>query len=149
MVTIASPATRIVIRTLVWGTLAGAALFMGQVTVSAGDTASVLMKQSLPDMAGKVATVLTVDYTPGAISDPHVHPGSVFAYVVEGAVVSQLEGEQPVTYTKGQSWYEPPKKPHLVSKNASQTQPAKLLVFLLSQEGEAIKAPVKSPGSGK
>jgi quercetin dioxygenase-like cupin family protein len=73
----------------------------------------------------------------------------VFAYVVEGAVVSQLEGEQPVTYTKGQSWYEPPKKPHLVSKNASQTQPAKLLVFLLSQEGEAIKAPVKSPGSGK
>jgi quercetin dioxygenase-like cupin family protein len=149
MMTIASPATRAVKQVLTGAALAGAALVLGQTAVLAGDTASVLIKQSLPDMAGKVATVLTVDYTPGAVSDPHVHPGSVFAYVVEGAVVSQLEGEQPVTYTKGQSWYEPPKKPHLVSKNASQTEPAKLLVFLLSQEGEAIKAPVKSPGSGK
>ncbi len=48
-----------------------------------------------------------------------------------------------MTYTKGQSWYESPKKPHLVSRNASQTEPAKFLVFLLSQEGESIKAPMK------
>lgn len=33
--------------------------------------------------------------------------------------------------------------PHLVSQNACQTEPAKLLVFLLSQEGESIKAPIK------
>ena len=149
MMTIAFPATRVVKRALTWAALAGAALVMEDMTVLAEDTASVLMKQSLADMAGKVATVLTVDYRPGAASAPHVHPGSVFAYVVEGAVVSQLEGEKPITYTKGQSWYEPPKKPHLVSKNASQTEPAKLLVFLLSQEGEAIKAPVKSPDSAK
>ena len=62
----------------------------------AGDSVSVLMKQPLADMAGKVATVLTVDYAPGAASDPHVHPGSVFAYVLEGTVVTQLEGEQPI-----------------------------------------------------
>ena len=31
-----------------------------------------------------------------------------------------------------------------MSKNASKTEPAKLLVLLLSQKGEAIKAPVKS-----
>ncbi len=60
----------------------------------AEDNVSVLMKQSLADMAGKVATVLTVDYAPGAVSDAHVHPGSVFAYVLEGSVVSQVEGEQ-------------------------------------------------------
>jgi quercetin dioxygenase-like cupin family protein len=101
------------------------------------------MKQPLADMAGKVATVLAVDYAPGAASDPHVYPGSVFAYVLKGTVVTQVEGEQPMTYTKGQSWYESPKQPHLVTKNASRTEPAKHLVFLLSQVGEALKAPVK------
>jgi quercetin dioxygenase-like cupin family protein len=143
MMTPASSAKAAVKHTVKWATLACATLVMAQATASAGDTVSVLMKQKLADMPGKVATVLTVNYTPGAVSAPHVHPGSVFAYVLEGAVVSQLEGEKPMTYTQGQSWYEPPKKPHLVSKNASQTEPAKLLVFLLSQEGEAIKAPVK------
>src|SRR5215831_9611155 len=56
---------------------------------------------------------------------------------------AHLEVEKPITYTKGQSWYEPPKKPHVVSKNASSTESAKLLVFLLSNEGEAAKMPIK------
>ncbi|BCA56655.1 hypothetical protein W02_37950 [Nitrospira sp. KM1] len=73
----------------------------------------------------------------------------MFAYVLEGAVVSQLEGEKPVIYSKGQSWYESPKKPHVVSKNVSNTAPARLLVFLLSQEGEALVLPMKSPDSTK
>ena len=52
----------------------------GTGTALAEDAVSVLMKQSLADMAGKEATVLTVDYVPGAASGPHVHPGPVFAY---------------------------------------------------------------------
>jgi quercetin dioxygenase-like cupin family protein len=143
MMTIASSTRRVVKQALKWMALAGAVLVMGQAPALAEDSVSVLMKQPLADMVGKVATMLTVAYAPGAASDPHVHPGSVFAYVLEGTVVTQLEGEQPVTYTKGQSWYESPKKPHVVSRNASVTEPAKLLVLLLSQEGEAIKVPVK------
>lgn len=149
MTTMASITRRVVKQGLQWTTLAGTAIIIGQAPVLAGDSVSVLMKQPLADMAGKVATMLTVAYAPGAASDPHVHPGSVFAYVLEGTVVTQLEGEQPVTYTKGQSWYESPKKPHMVSRNASMTEPAKLLVLLLSQEGEALKLPVNVPDSGK
>jgi len=142
--------TRTVVKqALQWAVLAGAVLVMGQATALAEDTVSVLMKQRLADMAGKEATVITVDYAPGAASEPHVHPGSVFVYVLEGAVVTQLQGDEPMTKAEGQSWYEPPKKPHVVSKNASKTKPAKLLVFLLSQEGESIKVPMKSPGSGR
>lgn len=141
--TVGSATLRMVKQLLQGTALTGAALIMGQAPALAEDAVSVLMKQPLPDMAGEVATVLTVDYAPGAASSPHVHPGSVFAYVLEGTVVTQLEGEQPMTYTKGQSWYESPKKPHMVSKNASVTEPAKLLVVLLSQEGEALKMPVK------
>ena len=135
-------------QTLQWTALAGMTLVLGQPAL-AEDAVSVLMKHRLADMTGKEASVITVDYAPGAASDPHLHPGSVFAYVLEGAVISQLEGEKPVTYTKGQSWYESPKKPHVVSKNASKTEPAKLLVFLLSQEGESLVTPLKSPDSGK
>lgn len=71
----------------------------------------------------------------------------MFAYILEGTVVTQVEDEQPMTYTKGRSWYELSKKPHVVSRNASVTEPAKLIVLLLSQEGEALKVPVTSPDS--
>ena len=142
MMTIPSSIRTTVAKLLKWTALAGAVVVMGPASVLAEDTVSVLMKQRLADMADK-ATVLTVDYAPGAASDSHVHPGSVFAYVLEGTVVTQLEDGKLMTYTKGQSWYEPPKKPHLVSKNGSRTEPAKLLVILLSEEGEAIKAPIK------
>lgn len=128
--------------------LAVATLLLGQ-TVLAEDTVSVLLKQRLADMTGKEGTVITVDYAPGAATDQHFHPGSVFAYVLEGAVVSQLGDGKPIVYTKGQSWYESPKIPHVISKNASKTEPAKLLVFLLSQESEPLVVPMKSSGSGK
>ncbi|MDX2251238.1 MAG: cupin domain-containing protein [Nitrospira sp.] len=134
--------------TVQWTALVGATLLLGQAAL-AQDTVSVLLKEQLPDMAGKEGTVITVDYAPGAASDPHFHPGSVFAYVLEGAVVSQLGDGMPITYTKGQSWYESPKRLHVISKNASKTEPAKLLVFLLSLESEPLVVPMKSPGSGK
>lgn len=143
MMTIPSSTLGVVKRALTWTALDGAAIITGQAPVLAGDSISVLMKQPLADMVGKVATMLTVAYAPGAASDPHVHPGSVFAYVLEGTVVTQVEGEQPMTYAKGQSWYESPKKPHVVSRNASVTESAKILVFLLSGKGEALKVPVK------
>ncbi|HEY6083789.1 MAG TPA: cupin domain-containing protein, partial [Nitrospira sp.] len=141
MMTIVSGGT-LVTRTVRWMVAGATVLVMAAATAWAEDPTSILMKQSLPDMPGKVLTVLTVYYTPGTASDPHVHPGSVVAYVLEGSIVSQLEGEKSVTYNKGQSWYEPPKQPHLVSKNASDEEPAKILVFLLSEEGESIKMPV-------
>ena len=148
MITIASFIRTVARQTLQWTALAGTTLVLGH-TALAEDTVSVLINQRLADMAGKEGTVMIVDYAPGAASGPHVHPGSVFAYVLEGTVVSQLDGDKPMTYTKGQSWYESPKKPHVVSKNASKTEPARLLVFLLSQEGESLVMPMKSPDSGK
>ena len=142
MMTITSFIRTVTRQTLQWTALAGTTLVLGQ-TALAEDTVSVLINQRLADMTGKAGTVITVDYAPGAASGPHVHPGSVFAYVLEGTVVSQLDGDKPMTYTKGQSWYESPKKPHVVSKNASKTEPARLLVFLLSQEGESVVVPMK------
>lgn len=118
-------------------TIAGGALAHDP---AAAETVRPILRQSLPDVPGKQATMLTVSYEPGQTSAPHFHPGSVFAYVLEGSVVSQLEGAAAQTYTQGQSWYEPPRAHHLVSRNASDSQPAKLLVWLLGREGEPVKA---------
>jgi quercetin dioxygenase-like cupin family protein len=95
-----------------------------------------LLHQALPEMAGKTGLLVRVDYAPGQASVAHTHPGSVFAYVLEGEVVSQLEGQQPHTYKAGESWYETPHIKHLVSKNASATKPAKLLVWLVVGDKE-------------
>lgn len=109
-----------------------------------GEKITLLQQRALPDAPGKNALVFTVEYTPGQQSVPHVHGGSVVAYVLEGAVISQLDGEEPVTYTVGQSWYEAPRIGHLVSRNASMTKPAKLLVWILSEGDAPILTPLPS-----
>jgi quercetin dioxygenase-like cupin family protein len=76
--------------------------------------------------------VATVDYP--AIPS-HEHPGDTYAYVLEGAVVSQLDEQSPRTYTTGQMWTESPHQHHMISKNASTTSPARLLVFFVVLHG--------------
>ncbi|WP_244816230.1 cupin domain-containing protein [Caballeronia sp. Lep1P3] len=106
------------------------------------ETVTPVMKQAVPEAAGKNVLIATVAYRPGQASEPHRHPGSIFAYVLQGHVVSQLEGSAARTYGPGESWYEPPGAHHIVSKNASSTEPAKLLVFAIVGEGEPVKLPI-------
>ncbi len=105
------------------------------------ETTTPLQRRQLADVPGKTGMLVQVNYAPGQASKAHVHPGSVFAYVIEGEVVSQLDGQSPVTYRAGQSWYEPPRVPHLVSRNASDTAPAKLLAWLIVDDGAPPKEP--------
>jgi quercetin dioxygenase-like cupin family protein len=111
-------------------------------TTENGVTVRQLLLQPLPAMNNKVAAVVTVEYAPGAASSPHRHPGPVFGYVLEGSIVVQVEPGRPITYTKGQIWYEPPRHTHRVSRNGSKTQPAKLLAFLIIEKGQALTEPL-------
>jgi len=90
-----------------------------------------LFRQPFPEKPGTDVVMLEVDYPPGGATSPHEHPGYVYAYVLAGAVVSQVGNAPPHTFTQGQMWSELPHQQHLVSKNASSTQPAKLLVFFI------------------
>lgn len=109
----------------------------------AGEETVKILQQQLPSNAeGKKAIMLTVSYAPGQKSVAHQHPGAVMAYVLEGAVVSQLKGEpKPITYKAGDYWYEPPGAVHLLSYNASQAKPAKLLVWTLVDEQRPVTEP--------
>ena len=128
--------------------LAGVSLALSLPAFAQGDGAhpekiEVQQEHKLPDAAGRKGLMITVSYAPGQSSGAHVHSGSVFAYVLEGAVISQLQGQKPVTYQAGQSWYEAPNTPHLVSRNASNEKPAKLLVWMLLDEGAPVLTPLK------
>jgi len=102
-----------------------------------------LQHQALSDAPGKSGVMAVVAYGPGQSSVAHRHPGSIFAYVLEGEVISQLQGGAPVTYKAGESWYEAPDTPHLVSRNASAAKPAKLLVWSLVQDGKPLTVPLE------
>jgi quercetin dioxygenase-like cupin family protein len=98
--------------------------------------------QELADMPGKEATTLTVEYAPGASSESHRHNAHVFVYVLEGSVVMGVAGNDPVTLSQGQTFYENPTDIHSVSKNASNTESAKILVVMLKDIGVAPVLPV-------
>lgn len=84
-------------------------------------------------------TVSYVDYPPGRVGGVHHHAGFVLAYVLEGAVVTKVSGQgAEKTYTVGQMFYEQPGATHEVSKNASQTQPAKLLAMIFAKKGSVL-----------
>src|SRR5438067_363182 len=88
-------------------------------------------------------TVSHVDYPPGRVGAPHRHAGFVLAYVLEGAVVAKISGQgEEKTYTVGQMFYEQPGATHEVSKNASATQPARLLAMIFAKKGETLTTPV-------
>jgi quercetin dioxygenase-like cupin family protein len=106
------------------------------------ETRAVLQARQLPDVANTKGLMATVTYAPGQRSLPHRHPGSVFAYVMEGEVISSLDDGPEVRYKAGDSWFEAPGMRHVVSRNASATQPAKLLVVLLVPDGAQLAEPL-------
>jgi quercetin dioxygenase-like cupin family protein len=100
-----------------------------------------LMSQALPDYPGKEALVLTVAYPPGGASPLHHHDAHAFVYVLEGSVVMAVKGGKEVTLAPGQTWSEKPGDVHTVSRNASQTKPAKFVVFFLKDAGKPAEIP--------
>ena len=102
-----------------------------------------LMSKPLADIKGKEVTVLAVEYPPGGNDPVHRHNAHGFIYVLEGTIVMAVNGDQPVTLTAGQTFYEGPNDIHTIGRNASKTKPARLLVFLLKDKDAPILIPVK------
>jgi quercetin dioxygenase-like cupin family protein len=102
-----------------------------------------LLTKDLVGVPGKEATVLAIEFAPGAASAKHRHNANTFVYVLEGSIVMQVEGGIEVTLGPGQTFYESPSDVHAVSRNASITQPAKFLVFMVKEKDAPISLPVK------
>ncbi len=103
----------------------------------------VLFSQELQDIQGKSGLMLTVTYAPGEAPGPHRHNAHTFVYVLEGSVVMQVEGGEAVTLSPGQTFYENPDDIHTVARNASDTEPAKILVFFVKETDAPVTVPVE------
>jgi quercetin dioxygenase-like cupin family protein len=88
-----------------------------------------------PELAGKAVTISRLELAPGALlTDPHTHPAELFGYVLEGAVLTGLNNAPPQRYETGQVFYEYRGVTHTHFQNASETQPARVLVVRVADD---------------
>ena len=100
-----------------------------------------LFSKDLANLPGKEGLMLMVEYPPGSADPIHRHNANAFVYVLEGSIVMQVRGGKEVTLTTGQTFYEGPDDVHVVGRNASQTKPAKFVVFLVKEKGAPALVP--------
>jgi quercetin dioxygenase-like cupin family protein len=117
-------------------------LMLAAVPATAADVKE-LFAIDLPDSPGKEGRMIEVSYPPGAVDPVHVHNAHAFVYVLEGQIVMQLKGQPAVTLRAGQTFYEGPTDVHVVGRNASNTEPARVVVVLLKAKGAPILTPVQ------
>ena len=102
-----------------------------------------LLSKDLTNLPGKEGLMITVDYPPGSSDPIHRHNAHAFVYVLEGSIVMQVRGGKETVLTPGQTFYEGPEDVHVVGRNASQTKPAKFVVFLVEDKGAPVVLPAK------
>jgi quercetin dioxygenase-like cupin family protein len=122
--------------------LAGAFLMSGTLLAQEAKVTQ-LMSKDLKDLPGKEGVMITVEYPPGSSDPIHRHNAHAFVYVLEGEIVMQLRGGKETVLKPGQTFYEGPEDVHVVGRNASKTEPAKFVVFLVKEKGAPVLVPAK------
>ena len=122
--------------------LLSAALLVASVIptgASAAGRETVMFTAPLPNVPGHGITAVIVSYGPGEGSPVHQHAGSVYAYVLAGAIRSENSATGPArVYRAGESFFEPPGSTHRISGNASRTKPARLLAIFVAADGATL-----------
>src|SRR5262245_35494542 len=115
----------------------------GRLTYAQDPTIQSVLSKDLVGVSGKEIAVITVEYAPGESDPVHRHRAQAVVYVLEGAVVMQVQGKPAMTLSAGETFYEGPEDVHLVARNASASRAAKFLVFFVKDKGTPVKLPVQ------
>jgi quercetin dioxygenase-like cupin family protein len=128
-------------RVLAFSTAALVAAAIAQVSLAHenGDAIKPVLSEKLPNVPGKSISTIVVTYEPGGTSKAHRHAGSVLAYVLSGEIRSENSATGPAkVYKAGEAFFEPPGSEHLISENASKTEPASLLAIFIADDGAKL-----------
>jgi quercetin dioxygenase-like cupin family protein len=120
--------------------LIGVMLASPALALAEGDSVTRVFAGKMPNVPGKSMTSVIVDYAPGGASKPHHHASSgfIFAHVLSGSIRSQVEGEPVRVYKAGEYWTEGAGAHHVVSENASQTEPARMIAVIVADDGDTL-----------
>jgi len=116
-------------------------LFVFSVPAFSQATVDSVFQTDVANATNQEIVVLEVNYAAGNDSPVHRHNAHTIVYVLEGKVIMQVEGSEPQTLGPGDVFYENPDDIHSMSRNASDTEPAKILVFFLKGKGAATTEP--------
>ncbi len=105
-------------------------------------TRTILQQKDLEGVAGREVIMYRAEAVPGGVAGKHFHPGPELAYVLEGSLILEPDGQPPVTLKAGESAHIPAKHIHN-AKNASTTEPVKVLVFMVGEKGQPLATPVQ------
>src|ERR671937_1643151 len=117
------------------------ACLMSSTLVAQETKVTQLLSKDLTNLPGKEGLMITVEYPPGSVDPIHRHNAHAFVYVLEGSITMQVRGGKQVTLGPGQTFYEGPDDVHIVGRNASQTKPAKFVVFFVKDKGAPVLVP--------
>ena len=134
------------IRSIIHTVFAALVLATVSLSLTHAETVQKSFEEKIPNIPGKSLIAVEVEYAPGEASPAHTHAKSAFiyAYVVSGAIESKVDNGKTRIYRAGESWSEQPGATHAISRNASKTEPAKLLaIFVLDTSDKALTTPVK------
>jgi quercetin dioxygenase-like cupin family protein len=107
---------------------------------------TVLLEAPLADAPGKNLVVVELAFAPNPRppSTPehhprgHRHPGSVYVYVTQGTVRLGVEGQPVQVVREGGSFFEAVGAHHIITENASATEPARAIAVMIVPEGEPL-----------
>jgi quercetin dioxygenase-like cupin family protein len=126
--------------------LAATALRVSPGLAQSAEQVKPVFEHAIPNIDGKRMVAVVVTYPPGGKSTPHHHAGSAFiyAYVLSGAIRSQVDDGPAKVYRVGEGFYEVPGSRHRISENASDRDPASLLaVFVVDSKDAQLTIPDK------
>lgn len=103
--------------------------------LAAGETTQIL-QSTLEGQEGMEANIVRFDVGEDWVTDRHIHPGHVFVYVTEGSLEVDVEGEEPISVSAGEAFYELPDRP-MIARTLS-SDGASFIVFQVGPEGEPI-----------
>ena len=102
-----------------------------------------LLQSDLQGIPGQETILEVLTIPPGGATPRHIHPdGHEIVYVLEGSTTAEIDGRETRTYGVGEVVHVPPNIPH-IGRNASTTEPLKVLIIRIKDKSKPVMVPVK------
>ena len=106
-------------------------------------TVQTLLQADLQNIPGQETILEVLTIPPGGATPRHIHPdGREIVYVLEGATTAEINGRETRNYGVGEVVHVPPDIPH-IGRNASATEPLKVLIIRIKDKSKPVMVPVK------